>query len=597
MSFKVKKLSPEEAKAFLSKEVVSASSTAEQFSNRAGVSSGSLPTNDAQLRNNPKAADENDASIQPIAESGQFERLDIKDPVELQAMFDPSVWRHDPQTGEREIILHDWQIELGEMLGEVKPTGTKPFKFCLCAANGSGKDAFIVAPFAAWFIVSKIRSLVIVTSSSGIQLTNQTENYIASLCRKINEKMRTQFYGKDIIKIRKRRITCLLTGSEIMLFATDEAGKAEGYHPVEPDAEMAIIVNEAKSVEKPIFGALRRCTGYNYWLNVSTPGEPRGEFYDSWRYWPNKKRVTVHDCPHQAKDEYEYDLKTLGEHDPLFRSKWLALFTSIGGRGVVNQLAWERLQEQLKAGNIPWIKDIIRIGIDIALSNHGDETVISIWSGNKQLDQVTFRINDATRLADTIERELLKHVKKTHEYIFADDGGVGRAVIDILRRRGWIGLKRVLNQSAPRSKKNFRNRGAELWYKFAKLIEHLAIIPLNDEKLHEQIVNRKYKESDQGIDKLLLESKQTCAARGEKSPDRADAAVIAFSDINIEELLRRIKNPSKPGGSASSVKQEGQANMAWTFDNERNTKQHSNFSLRRISKRGSQSKRLSKWMT
>lgn len=458
-------------------------------------------------------------------------------PLLFATFFDPNL-----TSGKAE--LHNWQAETLELFGTVKPTSFEPFKYCLCAANGSGKDAYVIAPLAVFFICCKIKALVIITSASGLQLTNQTEKYIVALCNKVN-----QFYvslgQKPIIKVRKRRITCLLSGSEIMLFATDEGSKAEGYHPTEPNSEMLIIVNEAKSVIPEIFGALRRCTGFNYWINVSTPGEPRGEFYKSYKNWSHKRKVTYFDCPHQSPREFEDDKRDLGVHSPLFRSKWLAEFTFIGGKTVVNQTALEKLRDSCKFQLVKttFKEREIRIGLDIALSGNGDETVISAFKGNRQTYMLCFRNKDAMSLAENIDRVFTDklQLKKEHSYIFADDGGVGRAVIDILVRMGWTNINRVLNQSRAKRKRMFKNRGAELWFKFAKLIEHQAIILLDDNELHAQIASRKYKESTEaGIDLLTLQSKKSVMAEGLPSPDRADATVLALTDFEANEAIDEV---------------------------------------------------------
>jgi hypothetical protein len=438
------------------------------------------------------------------------------------------------------VTLYPWQVEELEMFGNVEATGLKPFKHALCAANGSGKDAFIVAPFAMWFICCKKKSIVLITSSSGVQLTNQTEKYLVQFAKKVNAFAEKEF-GKAIIKIRQRRITCTLTGSEIFLFATDEGSKAEGYHPAEPGAEMAIIVNEAKSVTPEIFGALRRCTGFNYWIDVSSPGEPFGDFHTHFDKWPSRRRVTFYDClGHQSRSEFEEDKRVLGEHDPLFRSKWLAEFTAVGGKHVIDSVKLEKLRSLIKGFYIKQIAldDNIRIGLDIALSEMGDESTISAFHGNKQIKLSYTRIQDATILADWFDKEMRSlGVKREHSYIFADDGGVGRAVIDILKRMGWINIKRVLNQSKPRDGKNYRNRGAELWYKFKKLVEHQAVILLDDDRLYQQISSRKFKDTDQGVDKITLESKKTMIASGLPSPDRADSVVLCFTDVDLERFL------------------------------------------------------------
>lgn len=449
------------------------------------------------------------------------------------------------------LSLHQWQVDTnkdisygrtrqnGEVVSVQKPTQRHPYKFALCAANGSGKDAFVIAPLALWFICTKIQAKVIITSASGAQLSTQTEHYISDMAKAVNKWSVTNL-GQEIIKITKRHYYCILSGSVIHMFATDEGEKAEGHHPTAPGAEMMIIVNEAKSVKREIFDALRRCTGYNYWVNVSSPGEPMGEFYKSFQNWPNKRRVSYFDCPHQSEEEFEEDRRDLGENSALFRSKWLALFTFVGGRYVIPQDKLERLREANRNGAVPTIRQdlAIRVGLDIALSTNGDETVICFWRGNKQLDQKTFRIQDSTLLVLALELELQKWVTKDHKYIFADDGGVGRSVIDILNRKGYR-INRVLNNARANNKRLYKNKGAQSWYKFLRLVEEQCLIfkDLNDERLFSQLASRKYKETDAGIDKMTLQSKKEAIAEGNPSPDRADANVLAFTDCDLGDFL------------------------------------------------------------
>lgn len=468
-----------------------------------------------------------------------YETLDfLESSAELLAFFDPAI-------NSGKTILYPWQLEISEQLCKAKPTGLHPYKFCLCAANGSGKDAFVIAPWSLWFILTKVRAQVIITSASGVQLSTQTEAYISGLAEKINGWWAAQTGGDTLLKVRKRHISCPRSGSRIILFATDEEAKAEGFHPLEANAEMAIIVNEAKSVIPEIFRALKRCTGFNYWLNVSTPGEPLGDFHYSWDNWPNRRKVTYYDClNHQSPEEFESDKKELGEHSHLFRSKWLAEFTFVGGRYVISQERLELLKANRKEIKIIGQSDIARIGLDIALSGNGDETVASVWKGNKQLAQILRKHQDATVLADSLDiafkTDLKLNPANDNYVIFGDDGGVGRAVLDILRKKGWR-IVRVLNQTTAKNKKLYKNRGAELWYKFARFIEQKLLVFVEDEKLEKQLASRKYKESSAGLDKLQLESKPDMKAAGFPSPDRADAAVLAFTDVSLDMLLDKIK--------------------------------------------------------
>jgi hypothetical protein len=327
-----------------------------------------------------------------------------------------------------------------------------------------------------------------------------------------------------------------MTGGIINMFATDEEGKAEGYHPLEPNAEFAIIVNEAKSVSPEIFRALRRCTGYNYWILVSTPGAPTGDFYKAFTTWKHKRRVTFFDCPHLSREEFDSERIELGEHSPLFRSKWLALFTTLGGNFVISGTAMERWRRFLDGKLIAkkfqdWP---LRVGIDLAAG--GDENVISVWRGNVQVALECFREVDTTKTANRIDGILSElQLQKAHEYIFADDGGVGHAIIDMLQTRGWQ-IKRVKNNHAARDKKNYKNRGAELWKKFARLVEECILIPLEDARQWEQLATRRHRNED-STGKLGLERKAEAIADGLASPDRADATVLAFADVDIYKFL------------------------------------------------------------
>lgn len=441
------------------------------------------------------------------------------------------------------VTLYSWQVEELERFSFAKASQQNPYKYALCACNGSGKDLFFIAPVALYLICCNIRFRCIITSASAKQLNDQSERYIVSLAREINN-WSIGMFGGPILKINQHHITCLLSGSEIILYVTDEEGKAEGYHPYE-DGDMAIIVNEAKSIEPELFRAIRRCTGFKYLLYVSSPGAPQGDFYHAYTTWPNTRRITFFDCPHHARSEFEEDRLRLGENDYYFRSKWLAAFTPIDGSFVLSGMALERLRRNTYKSLVKEVLqgEPLRIGIDLALSGNGDETVISAFKGNKQVAQVIHKDKDATKLADKLEKSLLLlGIDKSHAYIFADDGGVGRGVIDILNRstgtggKGWA-IHRVLNQSPAINRKQFGNRGAEMWHKFARLIEAGCLILLPDEVLHSQLSSRKYKESNAALAKMTLQGKKEMIASGLKSPDRADAAILALCGVDILKFL------------------------------------------------------------
>lgn len=481
-----------------------------------------------------------DQEAKPLRDSG-YQKLEFESPFDLVSFYNPQIQRGT-------VTLYPWQLDVGDTLAAAKSDALNPYKFALCACNGSGKDSFVIAPFAVWFSVCKIQSRCIITSASGQQLSSQTESYIKSLCNSIN-----QFHGEEIFRIRQRYILCMLSGSEIRLFATDEEGKAEGYHPIESGTEMAIIINEAKNVAPEIFRALRRCTGYNYWLEVSSPGAPNGDFYDHFTKWSKEGRarhVTTFDCAqHLSEAERLVDLEELGETSALYRSKHLALFTSIDTYSVIPIEVVERAKKFAQQGLITkrfqdWD---YRVGIDLAAG--GDETCVFILKGNCIVKEMYFREKDTTIGADKINIFLEEFgLPKSHPHIYADDGGIGHGVIDNLSRMHWT-VSRVNNQSAASNKKMYSNRGAENWYRVKRILEKNCFFfnpESNDQnkRLFDQLSSRYYKQEGT-TGRIALESKSDAKANGRPSPDRADAFILAFTGLTVSDFIGDVIAPSE----------------------------------------------------
>lgn len=433
--------------------------------------------------------------------------------------------------------FHPWQYKVNNFVSTYNATDKHPLKFVLCAANGSGKDSFFVAPFAVFMALCNIKCTVVITSSSGPQLSTQTERYIRNLCEKINK-----FWNNRIFKINQRRIKCLLSGSEIILFATDEAGRAEGFHPLEPGRKLVLIANECKTIAEEIFQALGRCTGYSHYIMVSSPGEPKGQFHWAFTHWPHTKTITSRECPHINQQEIEDDKLQYGEASAYFRSKHLALFTSVGGMVVVDEDSWSKCLALCKTRiGLEWPKEV---GIDLAAG--GDECVISIWQGNQRIYRYCFTERDTTVTAEIISRELRSQgIDKTSTHIKADDGGIGRGIIDNLRKMGW-NIRRIMNQTPAFNKAAYGNKGAENWFNVKRLIEECLLLLKDkdgtvDQKTKDQFISRHYKQTSGGNNRLFLQSKPDAKAEGFPSPDRADADVLALCDYRVEKFLEADK--------------------------------------------------------
>ena len=62
------------------------------------------------------------------------------------------------------VKLHPWQIKILKEFAQPS-TADKPYRAVVRAANGSGKDNFIVAPCAVWLSLRYENSLCVITSA------------------------------------------------------------------------------------------------------------------------------------------------------------------------------------------------------------------------------------------------------------------------------------------------------------------------------------------------------------------------------------------------------------------------------------------------
>ena len=436
---------------------------------------------------------------------------------------------------------YKWQFEtLMQVAGYLTPgkydplkdktpiTDQNPFLFVGPMANGSGKDMVLIAAASTWLAVTGARNRVIITSSSFDQTKTQTEPHIRELISLANRK-----YGTLFKSIQFHHVVPEL-GSEIKLFATDEAGKAEGFHPF-ADGKMMIIINEAKSVTEAINDSLLRCTGYSHRLEISSPGPRSGFMFkhvDGAVLYPNPailgryyfRRVTAFDCPHITKAHIDLVAHEKGIDSPWYKSSILAEFSDIDTTVVITEYEYNLCSLNPPAN----ADDDIGIGLDLAAG--GDEDACFVRLGNHVVHSFFFRNPNTDIAADLIDKQLLPW--KFGSYVFrADNGGIGLAIIDKLQKLGWR-VRRTNNQSPAYNKREFLNLGAEQWFHTKRLIARRDIIIPVIAKLKEQLTTRWYRGFDSTQGKYALESKQEARASGRPSPDRADAFVLCFASYH-----------------------------------------------------------------
>ena len=416
-----------------------------------------------------------------------------------------------------------------------------PFLMCFPAANGSGKDLVLIAVFAVWFALKGLRNFVFITSASHEQVKSQTNPHIRDLCNAANKRLGNIFRSVENYHV------CTQTASEIKLYVTDEAGRAEGFHP-RFGGEMAMIFNEAKSIPAELWEAYARCTGYSYWLEISSPGGKSGHFYESSQEsicHPEKpvlgkyfrRHISAFDCPHIPRAHIE--LQRQRRTKEWFDSSVLALFSDYGISNVIKEDLWDACAKFPVAYVT---EDSYGIGGDLAAG--GDECSFYARQGPKIIDELHFRQKDTTLTAEIFDTKFHYLKNKSNLIVRMDDGGIGHAIIDNLVKLGWK-IQRVINNGAAGNKREFLNKGAELYFHLQRLLSNHLIQSTGkrDGTLRRQITSRLADNLEGG--KFRLEKKEDHIARNKESPDRSDAFVLCYSSYPIK--LRTVDNiESKP---------------------------------------------------
>ena len=429
-------------------------------------------------------------------------------------------------------------------------TEQDPYLASYVCANGSGKDKILISTAAIGLPLLYRDVIVVITSSSNEQLKFQTENHITRGIAALNARL-----GQPVYESIHYYHRCPARGGEIKLFATDEAGRAEGWHPMSKGGRLVIIVNEAKSITPEIFSALDRCHGYSHWLEISSPGPRRGMFYENFKraikhpesYTSNRyfaRRVDVSLCPHVSAQAQARVVEKHKENSFIVQTSLRANFFE------------EEKDVVIPAGLVDDCESVepcdetLGIGLDCAAG--GDETSLVVRRGNRLVDQLYFREPDIEKACALIDRRLDPF--RFVEYSFnMDDGGVGVGFRSILSRYSWNLIPRH-NQSAAYKKDEFANLGAEMWWHVRDLFQSRKIIKPADETLYTQLITRQNDVSE-GLGKKKLASKKRIKELGGASPDRADAFVLAFYSYNpaIIDKPELVKPDNLPQYSAADI--------------------------------------------
>lgn len=409
-----------------------------------------------------------------------------------------------------QLTLYPWQEEVLAWFENPKHR----MMGALATPNGAGKSSGVVAALALWWISNHHRGRVVITTKDSKQLDQQL---LPAL-----ERHRALFPGWKWTTSPYVEIT-VPWGSKIVAFTTNDAGRAEGWHKEDnTEGPLLIIVDEAKSVEDRIFQAIDRCT-FNSLLYVSSPGPMLGPFYNAFtrdKALFKTRKVSLRECPHIPQERIDGMIAKYGEDHPLTQSSIYGEFMNQDA-ATAFVFAPSDVQRAVRSTLAPRSRDRSAF-CDFAAG--GDENVLAIRHGAHVEIAAAWREANTHASVNRFTLEFKKAGLAPHE-IFADEGGLGRPMVDSLWAAGWE-INRVNFGSRP-FEPIYENRGAEMWHETAASLHRGELLLPADDLLVAQLTTRKCKVS--GLGKLGLESKADLLQRGGASPDRADAVCGAWA--------------------------------------------------------------------
>jgi hypothetical protein len=441
---------------------------------------------------------------------------------------------------------------------------------CVVTGNGLGKD-FVTARLSLWWMFAR-GGLVV--------LTGPTERQVKEiLFREIRKALAAAGsdagLGGELLTLSLRSDTgddCGVVG-----MTSNAADRLQGFH----HPNLLIAVTEGQGVNDDHIIACQGCAvdANNRLFMYGNPTAPSGPLFRAAQseHWHT---LTVSALEHPNVTErktiipgavsYEWCQGMLAEHgesSPIYRSRVLAQFPDDSSHFVFAREWIRKANQNYRDGVFDAQCELVKhatIGIDVAASQTGDETVAAIVTGPRFERFVTWREQDVTRTADRIAqlsrdwtRGYPPKIPLCEPSLICDKAGPGTGLPDDLRNRHKLYCEGYLGGSKPRARqdgKEFLNLRAQSYWLLRELMEKGLVAFPPDRLLEEEMQACEWQFNSQQSDKIQILSKDQIRRELGRSPDRLDALVMAYWSAFGTESSYYYFGPIGAAGSNAPVR-------------------------------------------
>lgn len=440
---------------------------------------------------------------------------------------------------------HFLKTDLWDIQAQIAYSIDKNPRTAVKACHASGKT-FVAACILLWFLARHQEAIVVTTAPTWQQVEKLLWGEVhAALARSIYP------YPKPTmteIRLGPKRYAYGLSTS---VTNQDEGVKFQGIHA---ENEL-IILDEAPGVDPKIWTAIEgnRAGGNVRILAIGNPTISSGPFHTAFHEgretWANFT-ISAFDCPNLKGLTLESLLEMGKKHPEMLDDNALPYLTT---RRWVYERYFEwgpghPLWESRVLGNFPaqsedallsltWLEeagrrdlkgkgeDGIKVGIDVAGPGEA-ETVFCARRGPEILELTAWPREDP-------RGEIVAKLNKYRDHLVAvniDAIGIGWGIYLHLSDLKFPVIPINVAETARDSEK-FANQKAEYYWGLRLRAQSGDISGLKDEKSIGQLAGIRYKHNSRG--QVEIESKKDAAKRGVKSPDRAEAIMLAFAENQL----------------------------------------------------------------
>ncbi|MHC4506225.1 MAG: hypothetical protein ACYTFI_23265, partial [Planctomycetota bacterium] len=373
-------------------------------------------------------------------------------------------FRTDPVAFARELLgTSPWAMQ-----EDVLRTLAEGPRVAVAGGHAVGKG-HVSASAMLWYLYSHRPSIVLSTAP--------TERQVKRL---LWGELRRQWAASKLGSVGR-----MLGGTELRLapdwyafgFSTWDSNRFQGFH----SPHMLVVIDEAAGVSREIFEAVDAVLtgGDARLLLIGNPTTRSGRFYEAFarrKFATLRIPCTAHPnvtgagsvIPGAVTREWiEYIRSAYGKESAYYQSRVLAQFPKEDSDSLVLGEWSERAFAHSRGA--PGVRSL---GADIARFG-SDSTVIVAAEGGSVIRMITMRKRDLVTVADSV-RDAARAHSIPPEMIHVDDTGLGGGVTDMLRARG-LAARGVRFGSAPRDKRRFANRKAEIFWHLRQLFEAGAV--------------------------------------------------------------------------------------------------------------------------